>query len=375
MDQGSEKVLDSCTFAMKNFISIGLFCYLCIFKWGCALYSKKELLIYNVFLKPFGISFNDGIILKVSPDFGKCPDLKKSFENCSSTSTKLASSTTPSELSKLKSLSKSCPSGSYNCFYNYTVKSDDGLKEWFKGVQTTVRSLCKLQCWKTTQLFTNSSCIQSTGQSIKESDIRYIRFVNDALNSLCIQQEKLSCADKFINGLLKNSSDSDIQVCNVSKNLEDKKCSSACHKDVGDFYNHMECCIGSVTSIMDCYNVKPQEGSYGVFVKESSRCNLKTPPACSSSRKCPFTPPPPQSSSESPVSSSSKGKEIVGICVAVLICTAVALIAGNYMYRRFKRKQRIRFEDYGYSRLKMLEDDFYHDVEDDDENTGLVLQS
>ena len=45
--------------------------------------------------------------------------------------------------------------------------------------------------------------------------MRYIQFVNDALNSLCIQQEKSSCADKFINGLLlKNSSDSDIQVQN-----------------------------------------------------------------------------------------------------------------------------------------------------------------
>ena len=90
--------------------------------------------------------------------------------------------------------------------------------------------------------------------------------------------------------------------------------------------------------------------------------------------QCPFTPPPPQSSSESPVSSSSKGKEIVGICVAVLICTGLALIVGNYMYRRFKKRQAIRFEDYGYSRLKMLEDDFYYDVEDD-ENTGLMLQA
>lgn len=59
----------------------------------------------------------------------------------------------------------------------------------------------------------------------------------------------------------------------------------------------------------------------------------------------------------------------------MLICTGVALIVGNYMYRRFKKKQTIRFEDYGYSRLKMLEDDFYYDVEDDNENTGLVLQS
>ena len=50
----------------------------------------------------------------------------------------------------------------------------------------------------------------------------------------------------------------------------------------------------------------------------------------------------------------------------------MAFIVGNYMYKRMKKRQAIRFEDYGYSRLKMLEDDFYYDVEDDDENTGLV---
>ena len=156
--------MDSCTFAMNNFIFIGLLYYLCIFNWGFALYSRNELLIYNVFLKPFGINFNDGIILKVSPDFGKCTDLKTSFEKCNSTSTKLASSTNASELSKLESLLKSCPSGSYSCFQK-TVKSDEGLRGWFKKVQTTVKSLCELQCWNTTQLVTNSSCIHSTGQS------------------------------------------------------------------------------------------------------------------------------------------------------------------------------------------------------------------
>ena len=57
----------------------------------------------------------------------------------------------------------------------------------------------------------------------------------------------------------------------------------------------------------------------------------------------------------------------------MLICSAGAAIVGNYFYRHMKRRQAIRFEDYGYSRLKMLEDDFYHDVEDDDdENSGLV---
>jgi len=145
---------------MEKFIFIGLFYYLCIFKWGSALYSQNELLIYDVFLKPFGISLNGGIILKVSPDFANCTELKKSFEECNSTLANLTSNATANELSKLKSLFGNCPSGSYNCFKN-RVKSDKDLKVWFKRVQTTVRGLCTQRCWNTMQLVTNR-CIQSS---------------------------------------------------------------------------------------------------------------------------------------------------------------------------------------------------------------------
>ena len=45
----------------------------------------------------------------------------------------------------------------------------------------------------------------------------------------------------------------------------------------------------------------------------------------------------------------------------------------NYCYRRMTKRAKIRFEDYGYSRLKMLEDDLYFDLEiEDDESKGLV---
>ena len=53
----------------------------------------------------------------------------------------------------------------------------------------------------------------------------------------------------------------------------------------------------------------------------------------------------------------------------------MVIIVGNYFYHRVKKKAKVRFEDYGYSRLKMLEDEYYFDVEiddDDDERTGLV---
>ena len=69
------------------------------------------------------------------------------------------------------------------------------------------------------------------------------------------------------------------------------------------------------------------------------------------------------------------GKQIAGITLASVICLGVAIIVGNYFYHRWKKKAKVRFEDYGYSRLKMLEDEFYFDVEiddGDDKSTGLV---
>ena len=83
----------------------------------------------------------------------------------------------------------------------------------------------------------------------------------------------------------------------------------------------------------------------------------------------------PSQESPTPTSSasSSKSKQIAGICLAVIICVGGAVIVANFLYRRMKRRANIRFEDYGYSRLKMLEDDFYFDTEiDDDESKGLV---
>lgn len=57
----------------------------------------------------------------------------------------------------------------------------------------------------------------------------------------------------------------------------------------------------------------------------------------------------------------------------MVICIGAALIVANYCYRRMRKRAKIRFEDYGYSRLKMLEDDLYFDLEiEDDENKGLV---
>ena len=90
---------------------------------------------------------------------------------------------------------------------------------------------------------------------------------------------------------------------------------------------------------------------------------------------CPSIPKPSLSSPATSTISSVTGKQIAGITLASVICLGVAIIVGNYFYHRWKKKAKVRFEDYGYSRLKMLEDEFYFDVEiddSDDKSTGLV---
>ena len=119
------------------------------------MYSVNELKIYSVFMKPYGISFIDDLILKVSPEFSNCTDLKRAFENCSSIGESLISTKTGSLSVMLDELLGRCPTGSYNCFWNYTVKSNGTFKDWFKKVQTKVGKLCKQQCWKTMQLVTD----------------------------------------------------------------------------------------------------------------------------------------------------------------------------------------------------------------------------
>ena len=70
--------------------------------------------------------------------------------------------------------------------------------------------------------------------------------------------------------------------------------------------------------------------------------------------------------------SSHKALKIAGICIAVLISTVGLLILGRCFYQRIKRKEKIRFEDYGYSRLKMMEDSLYNDFTDDSDIDGFV---
>ena len=56
------------------------------------------------------------------------------------------------------------------------------------------------------------------------------------------------------------------------------------------------------------------------------------------------------------------------LVIASIIFVVVAVIAGRFFYHRMQRKRRAKYEDYGYSQLKViLEDNLYEDEEDDDD--------
>ena len=56
------------------------------------------------------------------------------------------------------------------------------------------------------------------------------------------------------------------------------------------------------------------------------------------------------------------------LVIASIIFFVVAVIVGRYCYHRVQRKRRAKYEDYGYSQLKIiLEDNLYEDEEDDDD--------
>ena len=149
---------------MKNFSLVVLFLNFCLCNLALALFSSKELKIFGVFVKPYGISFKDDYILKVSRKFETYTAFNDTFKDCNSTVVNVTSSTSEEVLSRLESLSNRCPRGSYSCFCN-TVNSAEFtlLKGWFIKVQSAVENLCKGNCWQTLEKLLDG-CIQA-GQS------------------------------------------------------------------------------------------------------------------------------------------------------------------------------------------------------------------
>lgn len=325
-----------------------------------ALFSLNDTDIFSIIVRPYGISLKVDILKQ-------CPAFSETFKDCGLISANETTSKPEPAPSKL------CPGGSYSCFYN-AVKSNPNFKGWLEEVQSKkiIKKLCAQKCLQTLETLAKG-CIQPGQSNLKEKERTYIQFVLEVLKSMCIKKDNsMSCGDKFISGLLeKNSSNyEECKEISVGHN-----CSTACQKDLQRFYDKLGCCVGSVSGIMNCFSINPPNGSYGVYVQKSnSTCQVKRPATCSQSNKCPSywqTAAPPTSLASS--STSSKGSLIVGICIAMVICIGAALIVANYCYRRMRKRAKIRFEDYGYSRLKMLEDDLYFDLEiEDDESKGLV---
>ena len=64
--------------------------------------------------------------------------------------------------------------------------------------------------------------------------------------------------------------------------------------------------------------------------------------------------------------------EIAGICIASFVVVVGLIILGRFIYQRIKKREKVHLEDYGYSRLKMIEDDLYNDFTDDSDFEGFV---
>ncbi|XP_015752140.1 PREDICTED: uncharacterized protein LOC107331961 [Acropora digitifera] len=310
-------------------LSFLLFVYsFCFINVVNAIFSFEGIRFFEVFLKPYGITFHDDIFRKVSQNLEDCPTFTKAFQGCNAVFDNLTSSSMKNEISKLEFLSENFSSKSYGCFRNKLKSQDYQLskeKKWFADISDAMNHVCREKCWETLEQQINQ-CIQLPKWGIQDSDITYVRFVTEVFKSQCSQDDsKLFCFDKFINELQNNSSPGGLKT----------------------FFDNLNCCIGSVLKIMKCYRFIP----------------------------CASIPKPSLSSPATSTISSVTGKQIAGITLASVICLGVAIIVGNYFYHRWKKKAKVRFEDYGYSRLKMLEDEFYFDVEiddGDDKSTGLV---
>lgn len=168
----SANLLLSSSSAMKHFSLVALLLHLFRCNLVFALFSPKQLEIFSVFVKPYGISFKGDLVLNVSRKLEKCTAFNTTFKECNSVFVNLTSSTTKDELSRLESLSKNCPSGSYGCFLNYTVKSDQVLQGWFIRMQAALKELCKEHCWQALGKLLNK-CIQATQSGIKVTLITF----------------------------------------------------------------------------------------------------------------------------------------------------------------------------------------------------------
>lgn len=66
-----------------------------------------------------------------------------------------------------------------------------------------------------------------------------------------------------------------------------------------------------------------------------------------------------------------KSRLIVGLVIASIIFVVLAFVVVRFLYHRFQRQKRAKYEDYGYSQLKVILDDNLYDDEEDDKMLSL----
>ena len=132
-----------------------------------AVFSSEGIRFFEVFFKPYGIAFHDDIIRKVSKNLEDCPTFTGTFQGCNAVIDNLTSSSMKSESSKLESLSKDCPKGSYSCFCNKLKLPGYHLsKEWFANISGVMNDVCREKCWETLEQQINR-CIQPAKRGIQ----------------------------------------------------------------------------------------------------------------------------------------------------------------------------------------------------------------
>ena len=67
-------------------------------------------------------------------------------------------------------------------------------------------------------------------------------------------------------------------------------------------------------------------------------------------------------------SSKASSKLVASLVIASIIFVVMVIIISRFAYQKLQRRKRMKYEDYGYSQLKViLDDNLYDDETDDDE--------
>lgn len=122
--------------------------------------SSSRVQLFNIFLKPFGVSLLQDVSDLFTPwRTLNCTRHSQQLQGCNSTVLNLFNNTTRSEATLVNSLLKSCISGRFKCLQQQ-VKKSLVLQKWFRKVKVALHQVCSNQCWKIFMGF-EKDCIHS----------------------------------------------------------------------------------------------------------------------------------------------------------------------------------------------------------------------